>query len=310
MHFSMPALLFLVPCLSFAASLATASTHEERFPISTSYADVQSFLYNLVMKYPKNAKIFQLGTNNQNQPIEGLQIGSGPVGGLLVSAHHGNEYASTEVAKGVAADLAANPIAGMTIYIVPVLNIGGYNKRSRREAIGLNSFDPNRDYPGACATEGPFNLKSTQALAQLVAEKNIAVSATLHTFYGGILYPWGISAEGNDLKTEYNDLFITLGKLAAQESGDAVLNSTEALYPADGTFEDYAFWKHGIWSFLYELGSSHNPTQAEVDDTVASHVPGVRRLFSQAPSKRAEKHAFTGKCLDKSLSRLLDRHDE
>lgn len=310
MHLPPSALPLLVFCISLPASSAQPLPEPDRLPISTNYADVQSFLYGLAQKYPKNAQIFQLGINNQNQAIEGIQIGAGPTAGLLVAAHHGNEYGSAEVAKGVAADLAAAPIAGMTIYIVPVLNIGGYNNRMRREAIGLNTFDPNRDYPGACGTAGPFHLKSTQALAQFVAAKNIVVSATMHSFYGAILYPWGLSAEGADLKTEYNDLFIGLGKLAAQESGDTVANSTELLYPADGTFEDYAFWKHGVWSFLYELGTSHSPTQTEVDKLVVEHVPGVRRLFAQAPTKRAEKHEFKGKCLDAEVARMLDRQDE
>ena len=53
---------------------------------------------------------------------------------------------------------------------------------------------------------------------------------------------------GNDLKTEYEDLFKNLVASATVESKYTTGNNTEVMYPADGTFEDYAFWKTGAWS--------------------------------------------------------------
>src|SRR5207248_223649 len=117
------------------------------------------------------------------------------------------------------------------------------------ESAGEGSYDPNRDYPGPCGTEGPHKLKSTKALAQFVADKGIVASATLHTFYPVVAYPWGIST--HDLSTPYDDLFKMLATSAVTESHYPIGNSTEAIYPADGTYEDYAFWKHGIWSLLF-----------------------------------------------------------
>jgi carboxypeptidase T len=80
------------------------------------------------------------------------------------------------------------------------------------------------------------------------------------------------------------------------------------IYPANGTFEDFAFWKHGVWTLLFELGYSHQPSEASIAEMVRVNVPGLRRVYEQAPRQRAENHAFSGKC-DMRLN-TLDRHDE
>jgi hypothetical protein len=297
-------LAVLVPVFSVSLFSLVASAD----PISKKYTDVQSYIGDVAKKYPANATLFDLGVSDSGQMIQGLRIGSGPIHNLVVATHHGNEYGSTEVAKGFAASVAAEPIAGQTVFVIPVLNIGGYDSRTREEVARGKSFDPNRNYPGPCGTEGPFLLKDITALAAFVDKENIVASATLHTFASKVMYPWGISASGNDLKTPYDDLFIQLAQATVVESHYEVGNSTELMYPADGTFEDYAFWKHGMWSLLFELGSSHTPSQSSVDQMVKINVPGLRRMMAQAPTQRAEKHDFTGKC--DTAKRLLDRHDE
>jgi hypothetical protein len=86
-------------------------------------------------------------------------------------------------------------------------------------------------------------------------------------------------------------------------------NNTAIIYPADGTFEDYAFWKHGIWSLLFELGSTHTPTDDEVRTLINVNVPGLRRFLEQSPRQLAEHHDFTGKCDNRMMS-WRDKHDE
>ena len=112
----------------------------------------------------------------------------------MVATHHGNEYGSSEVAMAAAKDLAEQPISDQTVYVVPVLNIQGYNSRDRYETTADKRYqDPNRDYPCPCGTDGPFALKSTQALANFIDHEGIVTSATLHTFYPAVVYPWGFS---------------------------------------------------------------------------------------------------------------------
>ena len=271
-----------------------------------SYTEVVQFMKNLESRNPGTTQLFALGLSDSGQMIQGVKIGNGPVKNLVVGTHHGNEYGSTEVAKAVAQDLSERSLADQTVYVIPVLNIGGYNAGVRAEMAGGRNYDPNRDYPGPCGTAGPFHLKSTRALADFIASEQIVTVATLHTYSPAVLYPWGISTR--DTGTPYDDIFIHLGQLATVESHYDVGNSTLLLYPADGTFEDYTFWEHGIWGMLFELGFTHYPSQGQIDEMVRVNVPGIRRMLANAPRERAADHAFHGRC-DSSLKNR-DRHDE
>ena len=258
------------------------------------YSSVVATLQKIAAANPNTTKWFELGMSDSGRPIVGLKIGNGLTNNLIVGTHHGNEYGSTAVALGVAESLAKDPLPGQTVYVIPVLNISGYNLNDRYEHIGNQTLDPNRDYPGPCGTSGPFHSKATKALADFVDHANIVTSATLHTYWPAVVYPWGIST--HDLSTPYDSTFISLANAATVESKYDVGNNTQTLYPADGTFEDYAFWKHGIWSLLFELGNSHTPSQADLKEMVAVNVPGIRRFLQMSPTARAPEHAFTGTC--------------
>lgn len=271
-------------------------------PNATNYDKVVQTIQQIADKYPANAKLISIGVNDQGQRIQALQIGDGPVNSLIVGTHHGNEYGSTAVALGVADSLAKNPLVGQTVYVVPVLNISGYNRNSRYESSVGGSVDPNRDYTGPCKSGSSFTLKSTKALADLVDTKNIQISATLHTYWPAVVYPWGIST--TDTSTPYDQKYIELAQAATVESRYQIGNSTQVLYAADGTFEDYAYWKHGMWSLLFELGFSHNPDQTAIKNMVDVNVPGLRRFFDQAPKQRANDHQFNGRCDARIMQRI------
>lgn len=271
-------------------------------PAPNNYDKVTQTLEQIAQQYPANAKLITIGVNDQGVPIEGLQIGSGEVNSLIVATHHGNEYGSTAVAMATADSLAKNPIAGQTVYLIPVLNISGYNRNNRYETGLSGSFDPNRDYTGPCVSGSSYNLKSTKALADFIDAKNIQISATLHTFWPAVVYPWGIST--HDLSTPYDAQYIDLVKAATQESHYQTGNNTDVLYPADGTFEDYAYWKHGIWSLLFEIGFSHTPDQTAIKNMIDVNVPGLRRFLEQSPKQRAPVHNFTGQCDVRVMQRV------
>ncbi len=268
----------------------------------TNYSVVQDGLKKIAQENPTTAQLFDIGVSDSGDPIMGLKIGNGETPDLIVATHHGNEYGSTAVAMGAADAFAKNPIVGHTVYIIPVLNISGYNARNRYERLPTGSVDQNRDYPGPCVNTKSFQSKATKALADFIDKKNIVSSATLHTYWPAVLYPWGFST--NDVTTSYESTFINLVKASAVESGYAVGNSKELLYAADGAFEDYAFWKHGVWSLLFEMGNSHNPSQNDIKGMIDTNVPGFRRFFENAPKERAANHAFTGKC---DYTRALQR---
>lgn len=276
-------------------------------PLATQkYKDVQNILKKIANEHPDNAQIFDLGLSDNGIMIQGLKIGNGPTHNLVVATHHGNEYGSTEVALAFAGDLAIRPIGGQTLFVIPVLNLSGYDSRNRYEPAKGRSWDPNRNYPGPCGTEGPFTLNSTKALAQFIDRENIVVSSTLHTYFPAVVYPWGLSSR--DLSTPYDSDYQKLVAAATIESKYQTGNSTEVVYAADGTYEDYAYWKHGIWSLLFELGFTHNPNSEQIREMIRLNLPGLRRMFEMAPTTRATDHAFKGKCDIRLKS--LDAHNE
>jgi carboxypeptidase T len=293
---------------SFALLFAIIFSVSAKADLSTkrTYKDAVNFIHALAAKYPANAQLFVLGKSDRGLDIEGLKIGNGAIHNALVATHHGNEYGSTELALSFAESIAQNPIVGQTMYVIPVLNIDGYDNRSRYENVNGTSLDLNRDYPGPCGSEGPFFSKSTKAMADFIDKENIVVSSTLHTYWPAAVYPWGISTD--DVNTPYTPTFLKMVMAATQFSQYQGGNSTEVIYPADGCYEDYAYWKHGIWSILFEVGESHNPSISDMQTMVKGNVPGLRAMYEMAPTERAPKHDFTGKC---SLSmRLLDLHIE
>lgn len=270
------------------------------------YESVRMQLKSLASSYPNNAQLIIVGESNSGRPIEGLKIGNGPSSHLILATHHGNEYGSTEVAMATAKDLAETPVSNRTVYVVPVLNISGYDRKNRYEkGSSFRSHDPNRDYPGPCATEGPWNLKSTKAIADFVEKNNIVSAATLHTYWPAVLYPWGNSAD--NFATFYDNIFINLARSATYRSNYEIGYSGQVIYPADGTFEDYVYWKHGVWSLLFELGGSHFPSQADIDQMISVNVPGLRKMMEDAPVARAEDHRFVANCeVRKGIDPRLD----
>jgi carboxypeptidase T len=290
-------------------SLGFAASAQASIGTSHDYELVKKFLADLASRYPGNAEVFQLGKNSQGLSVYGLKVGSGPVKNLIVGTHHGNESAATDLALAAAADLAGQPVAGRTIYVIPVLNISGFNANRRREQIANDpqiTQDPNRDYPGPCGSAGPFVLKSTQALANFIEREGIVSSATIHTPGPIVLYPWGHDTK--DSHTNYEREFIALAEMCTQDSGYAIGNSGVNYKPANGTFEDYAFWKHGIWSLLFEVSESNHPTDSELEVIIQGNVPGLRRFMQNAPVERAPDHEFKGTCTQK-LTPILQREE-
>lgn len=260
----------------------------------SNYTNVVDALRRIAQENPTTTQIIDIGQSDSGQMITGIRIGEGETANLIVATHHGNEYGSTAVALGAAEAFARNPIPGQTVYVIPVLNISGYDTRNRYERINGSRIDQNRDYPGPCVSGRPHRSKATKALADFLEQAKIVSSATLHTYWPAVLYPWGFST--SDTKTEYDSTFIGLSKDSVVESGYQIGNSKELLYAADGAFEDYAYWKHGIWSLLFELGPSHSPTENQMKKMIEVNVPGLRRFFENAPKERAANHAFTGRC--------------
>ncbi len=292
--------------MKFILALASLALFFSTAQANTKYDDVRAYLEDIVAHHSDVAQIVTVGKSDTGDDIVAIKIGDGEVHNLVVATHHGNEYGSTEVAKAFAAAVASRPLEGQTIYVVPVLNIYGYNRGQREERAGGRSYDPNRDYPAPCNTETPFNLKSTKALDEFLEKEKIVSTATLHTHYPAVTWPWGMST--HDREPPNKDIFKKLARFATRESKYEVGNSADVVYPADGTYEDYVYAQYGIFSLLFEIGRSHSPSPSDVEELIRVNVPGLRLMFENSPEARAEDHEFKGAC-DHGL-RSLDLHDE
>lgn len=294
--------LFTLP----TQSQLPASTRWEHIKIKRTYAEVIKELEELAARHTDSAEIFELGVADSGAIIKGLRIGDGPIHNLLVGTHHGNEFAAAELALAFASHALEQPLDEQTLWIIPVLNASGYDRRDRYERAGFSSYDPNRDYPGPCGSDGPFHLKSTRALADFIARVPVVNAATIHTYMPAVLYPWGNSTDHVD--TEHTAEFVLMAQDATFLSHYTVGNSTAELYPADGTFEDYAYWTHGVWAMLFEVGTNHNPSENQVAEMIRTNVPGLRRMFERGPIERATPHVFQGPC--SGWSKILDQRVE
>lgn len=268
------------------------------------YDQMKRWMNGVVVHHPETASLFELGDSDSGEKILGLKIGNGPLENMIFAAHHGNEHVTADLAIILAASLAANPIPGQTIYIVPVLNIGGYDRFSRYEIDAAGAeHDPNRDFEGPCGSYGPNALKSTRALADFYTKRPIVMTLSIHSPFRIAGYPWG--AHTADYLPPHQDTYAELGGHLVAEHGYEVGPLTGVIYPAPGNSADYSFWKHGIWSMVLEIGSGSE----DGDEGYNVYIREIRTMFENSPIFRAANHEFTGTC-SAAWDRLRDLQSE
>jgi hypothetical protein len=234
--------------------------------------------------------LFVLGKNDQGDDILGLRIGQEGAGALpflVVATHHGDEGQVVDVTNAMIDDLVAAAPANAVYYVIPVLNISGYNADRREESFrGGGTVDANRDYPDPCrGTDAPFQLYSTKALADFVAAKNIVAAVTLHGYNGSLTYPWGTYT--TEPLTPDNATFAPLVEQAAQVSGYQTGTHGQILYPTVGAFEDWAYYEYGVWVTLLEMSDGADP---------ARDAKSLETYFANVPHARSAHHEHTGQC--------------
>src|SRR5690242_3046483 len=132
MHLSGTRITKLIFALAIAGSITLSFTKQANAATIEatsvrSYAAAVDYMNQILTKNPTTVSMFDLGQSDSGNVIKGLAIGNGAIHNMVVATHHGNEYGSTQTALAFAADLALKPIDGQTIYVIPVLNIGGFN---------------------------------------------------------------------------------------------------------------------------------------------------------------------------------------
>ena len=274
---------------------------------ATEYDRALERMTRLELAHPSTVARFELGANDQGTAIQGLRIGHADAAGpalLVVGVHHGNERLSGELALAFAERVASliddasdefhGTLANRVFHVVPVLNIGGYNANRRTEINSRSqTVDPNRDYPDPCADKPDFLLESTRALARYVEDSSIVGAVTLHGYIGTFTHPFGYYTD--NMRTLDHLVFDSVTHEAARRNGYRVGTHGDVVYPAAGTFEDWAYLEHGVWVNLLELASQPD---------IGHDTDALLAYFSLLPTARSTQHGATGHCTE-SLEEIL-----
>lgn len=263
-------------------------------PPTGRYKTIVDQMQALQAKYPSLTSIFSIGENDDGVEMLAMRISRSPkladgfkVGHLMVATHHGNESAAPVFAMRFIADLLARYGTDQTLddkeyTIVPVLNVSGYNNNRREE----KGSDPNRDYAGPC-TPHTTGLKSIRNVIDLAKSRLFSGSVTVHGYAASLTYPWGLYTDNTH--TQDHNQFEQISRKAAQMNGYSVGTAADVVYPANGCYEDYVYWKHGMWSLLLELASG-----SETD--LKGTVKAIASFYDQLNASPSDKNTFLGKC--------------
>lgn len=264
----------------------------------------------LHQQYPSLTSLFSIGQNDDGVEIYAMRISLTPeksdpqkVGHLIVATHHGNEQKCPAMVASIAAELLRKysstelfrgNLAQTEWVIIPVLNVSGYNGDDRYE----HGVDPNRDYPGICSHSAGGQLKSIRLLQDYLKTRAFTGSLTVHGYVGSLTYPWGIDVDNT--RTQDDNLFSQITAKAAAINNYRYGTSTDVVYPAEGSYEDFVYWKYGMWSLLLELRSGD-------DQDIKDTTQAVLTYFDQLESSPSTHNQLTGHCNGR---RLPDLHLE
>lgn len=285
--------VFALSAFGFTATVSMAAAPTGK------YLKIVERMQAIEAAHPKFVKIFSIGENDDGVMLFGVRVSATPakvdagrVGHLVVGTHHGNETAAPEfvmkfveslVQKYEAGELYRTALLDTEWSVIPVLNVSGYNASNRQE----KGYDPNRDYPGPCISGMGGKLKSIRLVMEFMKTRIFSGSLTVHGYLGALTYPWGVDV--SNTHTMDHNLFDSATAKAAKENGYRYGTSTDIVYPCDGAFEDYAYWKHGMWSLLLELDSG---SAGDIERTVTA----MHTYFDNLEASPSVKNKFNTEC--------------
>ncbi len=274
------------------------------------YQEIVNRMNALKGKYPLVSHIFSIGTNDDNVPLYAMRVSLTPteadpekVAHLVVGTHHGNELAAPQstmhllekvLEKYTSRALFDENLDDREFVFIPVLNVSGYNSANRHE----KGRDPNRDYAGPCHSSLGGKLKSVRALTSHLTSRIYTGGITIHGYVGALTYPWGVNV-ANPQTLDQNTYEKNV-RNAASLNGYRHGTSTDIVYPVDGAFEDYIYWKHGIWSMLVELRDGSKDDIEKTSDAMWAFLEAL-------DSSPSIKNQLTSAC---SRAGHLDLHNE
>lgn len=277
----------------------------------SSYGTIRSAFLAYAANYPAIAAYEVLGPTIQGREIFALRIS----GNVLVeedepeiaffASHHGNEFASGEIAYAWALELlddyGTDPVATAfvddnEIWVVPLLNPDGRELGTRENAAGI---DLNRDggfnWDGQGGSSSPWSQIESRALQGFLEQSNLSLAVTMHCSGNVFLYPWGFLPSG----APDNAVIQQVGALYANGASYQLKNSW-ADYETHGELLDSVYGLLGALCFTAEIsnnfslyGNSYSRNKAGMDAFCAVAGDGLHGMITDAVTGQPLRAAMT-----------------
>ena len=234
-----------------------------------TYKDIE----NLFSKYKSHFEVKQIGTSEENRPIQQLKIGKGTKKVLLWSQMHGNESTGTRALFDLfncfihdSGNVFSKVLEECTLVFIPMLNPDGSQAFTR---VNANQVDLNRDAVDRIA-------KESKLLRQVLEDFNPQFCFNLHdqrTIFNveGTKNPATISflAPSEEItraltkgRIETMDVIVSMNNMLQNVIPNHVGRYTDEFYP---TATGDNFQKLGYNTILIESG--HYPNDYDREET-------------------------------------------
>jgi len=233
-----------------------------------------------VQRRPHMVRPFMAGRTIDERPIWGYRVADPghPITHrvLVFGGIHALEWIASEVVLGFTQEFIQQPVPGVELVVIPVLNVDGRRKAEEDLLAGENTFrrgnghrvDLNRDFavhhestsiwrhilPGYhSASPAPLSQPESQAIDRLAGLGHYDLAVSLHSFGGFLYLPWS----GHWARPDDWPALRELGYAMAAGQGAYAyrvlqLSRWGFFFRAQGSELDHLYGAHGIPAVLVE----------------------------------------------------------
>jgi murein tripeptide amidase MpaA len=249
--------------------------------------EVSDYMDVLGGSHPELARVRQVGTSIEGQPIRALEVSrGGKIGIVLDGGQHAREWISVMVPICIADRLLARQsdprihaiLDSVSFYIVPIVNPDGYryswdvDRYWRKNRRGGHGVDLNRNYSVAWGQAGSsadrssqnyrgehaFSEPETQAMKSLFDSEPIKAHIDFHSYSQLILYPWSHQRAAPPDRDKFAAIAdrMSTAMRAAHGVDYKIRAGSELTVGSSGTLGDWSYGEKSALSFLVELRPS------------------------------------------------------
>ena len=259
----------VVACMEIDNDREYSRVHSDSGISGRPYDAIRSELFKLAETNPTIAKTFSYGTTLGGREMTMIRIAKDSSaknrpGVLIAGTIHGDEFLNIEdrlpawfIQNHDKGGVATYLNAGGIIWIAPILNPDGYEKRQREN---LRNQDLNRDFDVKIAKkQNAFSQNETKGLyailKQELASQNASLKLTMdyHCCVGALIYPWGHSETSQLPPAEKAEHLRLAKKIQEQFPTYRAGRAYEIVnYTAVGAADDFYHETFGSTSFTFE----------------------------------------------------------